>query len=47
VEATTELRFPLVSALSGCVFADWGSDLDSGASVIGDPAGAYERARGV
>jgi len=30
---------PLVSVMSGCLFADWGSDLGSGASVIGNPAG--------
>lgn len=39
VEATTELQFPLAGPLAGCVFGDWGSDLGSGATVIGNPAG--------
>lgn len=40
LEGTAELQVKLPSApLSGVVFADYGTDLDSGASVIGDPAG--------
>ncbi|KAF5835670.1 surface antigen-domain-containing protein [Dunaliella salina] len=39
LEGTAELQAPLVSVLSGSLFADWGSDLKSGASVIGNPAG--------
>eukprot|EP00983_Pelagomonas_calceolata_P041965 1138290-Pelagomonas_calceolata.AAC.4 len=39
LEGTAELQAPLVSVLSGSLFADWGSDLNSGASVIGNPAG--------
>lgn len=45
MEATAELQAPLVSVLSGSLFADWGSDLGSGASVIGNPAGACARMR--
>lgn len=40
VGATSELIFPLVKPLDGTVFVDYGSDVDSGASVLGDPAGA-------
>ena len=42
-EATAELLFPLPvggGALEGCLFADVGSDLDTGAAVPGDPASA-------
>ena len=39
-EATAELAFPLAGALEGALFADVGSDLESGATVPGDPAGA-------
>lgn len=40
VAGSAELRLPLVSPVEATLFADWGSDLDSGASVLGDPAGA-------
>ena len=40
VAGSAELRVPLVSPIEGVLFGDWGSDLDSGASVLGDPAGA-------
>ena len=40
VAGSAELRVPLVSPLEATVFADWGSDLDSGTNVPGDPAGA-------
>jgi outer membrane protein insertion porin family len=40
VAGSAELRVPLVSPVEGTLFADYGSDLDSGASVLGDPAGA-------
>eukprot|EP00798_Chlamydomonas_sp_ICE-L_P009240 gene9240-16390_t len=43
VEGTAELRFPLVSAFSGSLFCDYGSDLDSGSTVIGDPAGVRNK----
>lgn len=39
VLASAEYRFPLVSAVGGVLFADFASDLGSGSSVIGDPAG--------
>ena len=39
-EGTAELAFPLAGALEGAIFADFGTDLESGASVRGDPAGA-------
>jgi outer membrane protein insertion porin family len=42
-EATAELVFPLPGAsggVEGAIFADYGSDLGSGPSVPGDPAGA-------
>ncbi|GAX81347.1 hypothetical protein CEUSTIGMA_g8778.t1 [Chlamydomonas eustigma] len=43
IECTSELRFPVMSAVSGCLFFDYGSDLGSGASVIGNPAGIREK----
>ena len=40
-EGTAELTFPLIpGSLEGALFADMGSDLDTGATVPGDPAGA-------
>uniref|UniRef100_A0A383VQ38 Bacterial surface antigen (D15) domain-containing protein n=1 Tax=Tetradesmus obliquus TaxID=3088 RepID=A0A383VQ38_TETOB len=39
VEGTAELRWLLAKPVHGTLFADYGSDLDSGESVIGDPAG--------
>ncbi|WP_373542801.1 BamA/TamA family outer membrane protein [Chamaesiphon sp.] len=38
-QATAEYRFPLVSIVGGGLFVDYGSDLGSGSSVPGDPAG--------
>ena len=38
-QATAEYRFPLISIVGGGIFADYGSDLGSGSSVPGDPAG--------
>lgn len=43
VECTAELRFPLVSALGGSLFCDYGTDMGSGASVVGNPAGARNK----
>lgn len=40
VTGSAELRLPLVSPVEATLFGDWGSDLDSGASIPGDPAGA-------
>ena len=34
-----EYRFPIFSFLGGAMFADYGSDLGTGSSVPGDPAG--------
>lgn len=39
VVGSTELHFPLFSPLEGALFADYGSDIDSGPTVMGDPAG--------
>lgn len=39
VATTAEIHWPLIGPLEGTVFADYGSDLDSAASVLGDPAG--------
>ncbi|QIR38684.1 outer membrane protein assembly factor [Tolypothrix sp. PCC 7910] len=39
VLASAEYRFPIVSAVGGVLFADFASDLGSGSSVLGDPAG--------
>ncbi|MDB9345996.1 outer membrane protein assembly factor [Nodularia spumigena CS-586/05] len=40
VLATAEYRFPIVPVLGGVVFADFASDLGTGETVLGDPAGA-------
>jgi outer membrane protein insertion porin family len=39
VQATAEYRFPIVSIIGAQFFADYGSDLGSGSSVPGNPAG--------
>lgn len=39
VLASAEYRFPLVKSLGGVLFADYASDLGTGDSVIGNPAG--------
>jgi outer membrane protein insertion porin family len=39
VQATAEYRFPIVSIIGGEIFGDYGSDLGSGSSVPGNPAG--------
>jgi outer membrane protein insertion porin family len=38
-QATAEYRFPIVSIVGGEFFFDYGSDLGTGSSVPGDPAG--------
>jgi outer membrane protein insertion porin family len=38
VQATAEYRFPLISIVGASLFADYGSDLGTGASVPGNPA---------
>jgi outer membrane protein insertion porin family len=40
VEGTAELRFSVKPPFHGVVFVDGGSDLGTGESVVGDPAGA-------
>lgn len=40
VQATAEYRFPVFSIISGALFVDAASDLGSGNSVPGNPAGA-------
>lgn len=40
LQATAEYRFPLFSFLGGALFVDVGTDLGSGSSVPGNPAGA-------
>jgi outer membrane protein insertion porin family len=39
IQATAEYRFPLISIVGGEIFADYGSDLGTGSSVPGNPAG--------
>jgi outer membrane protein insertion porin family len=39
VQASAEYRFPIVSIIGGGIFADYGSDLGTGSSVPGNPAG--------
>jgi outer membrane protein insertion porin family len=39
VQATAEYRFPIISVVGGALFVDFASDLGSGSSVPGDPAG--------
>ncbi len=43
VQATAEYRFPLVSIVGGEVFFDYGSDLGTGSSVPGNPAGVRSK----
>lgn len=42
-QATAEYRFPLVSIVGGTIFADYGSDLGTGNSVPGNPAGVRSK----
>lgn len=37
---TAEFHFPLLRPVQGTLFADYGSDMNSGVTVTGDPAGA-------
>jgi len=43
VAGTAEIRFPIVSPLGGTVFVDYGTDLGSGATIPGDPAGCRQK----
>ncbi|MBW4488684.1 MAG: BamA/TamA family outer membrane protein [Trichocoleus desertorum ATA4-8-CV12] len=39
IQATAEYRFPVFSILGGALFVDYATDLGTGSSVPGDPAG--------
>jgi outer membrane protein insertion porin family len=43
VLASAEYRFPIIQALGGVVFADFASDLGSGDTVVGNPAGVRNK----
>lgn len=43
IAGTAEVRFPLVSPLGGTIFMDYGTDLGSGATIPGDPAGCRQK----
>ncbi|XP_076903013.1 outer envelope protein 80, chloroplastic-like [Bidens hawaiensis] len=38
-----EISFPMVGPVEGVMFADYGTDLGSGSTVLGDPAGARSK----
>jgi outer membrane protein insertion porin family len=40
VRLSSEYQFPIVSILGGSIFADYGTDLGTGSSVPGNPAGS-------
>ncbi|HEY9693065.1 MAG TPA: BamA/TamA family outer membrane protein [Oculatellaceae cyanobacterium] len=44
IQGTAEYRFPLFAIVGGALFADYATDLGSGNSVPGDPAGARGKA---
>lgn len=43
IQATAEYRFPVFSIINGALFADFATDLGSGNSVPGDPAGIRDK----
>ncbi|KAH6830711.1 outer envelope protein of 80 kDa [Perilla frutescens var. hirtella] len=43
VVGSGEISFPVMGPLEGAIFADYGTDLGSGPSVPGDPAGARNK----
>lgn len=43
VQATAEYRFPLFSIIGGALFVDAATDLGSGSSVLGNPAGVRQK----
>jgi outer membrane protein insertion porin family len=43
VQASVEYRFPIISFLGLGVFADYGTDLGTGSSVTGNPAGVRSK----
>lgn len=44
VVGSGEISFPVMGQVSGAIFADYGTDLGSGPTVPGDPAGARNKA---
>jgi outer membrane protein insertion porin family len=43
IQATAEYRFPIFSVVGGALFFDFGTDLGTGNSVPGDPAGIRDK----
>jgi hypothetical protein len=43
IAGTAELHIPLVAPFEGTIFGDYGTDLESGHSVLGDPAGSRNK----
>ena len=43
VAGTTEIRFPIVNPFGGTIFMDYGTDLGSGPTIPGDPAGCRQK----
>ncbi|MBD2091721.1 BamA/TamA family outer membrane protein [Microcoleus sp. FACHB-1515] len=43
VQGTVEYRFPIFAIVGGALFVDAGTDLGSGDTVLGDPAGARDK----
>jgi outer membrane protein insertion porin family len=43
VLASAEYRFPVVQSVGGVLFADFASDLGSGDTVLGNPAGVRNK----
>lgn len=43
IQATAEYRFPIFAIVGGALFVDFGTDLGSGSSVPGDPAGVRDK----
>lgn len=43
VQASAEYRFPILQSLGGVAFADFASDLGSGDTVVGNPAGVRNK----
>lgn len=43
VAGTAEVRFPIMAPFGGTIFVDYGTDLGSGATIPGDPAGCRQK----
>ncbi len=43
IQATAEYRFPIFAIVGGALFADFGTDLGTGSSVPGNPAGVRDK----